>query len=146
MYHMGFKSHINLNMNSIRYRLYRSFGVIPASQMAILRTYMWRYGTFNDILTEYYSNRDATPWHQVHNIIVMYKGNHPIGWAIQFSYRNKEKSSLGFWIDHKERGNGYGEMLCREAFRRWKEVYDPYVYDGVEEYLWPKLCSEANKS
>lgn len=129
-------------MNNIRYRLYRSFGVIPASQMKILRTYKWGSGTFSDILKEY-DNGTEPAFHQVHNIVVMYLDNYPIGWVIQFTYSNKTKSSLGFWIDYKHRGKGYGEALCSEAFRRWKEVYDPYVYNSVEEYFWPKLCREC---
>lgn len=132
-------------MTSISFRLFRNLRAIPHSQMVVLKQYMYSNGTFSAIIDDYDSEDDVS-YYTIHNILVMYDDKHPIGWCMHWTEKGRRKSCLGFWVDKKLRGKGLGKMLCKEAFRRWYDLYNPKTFSDVEYYIWPKLMKEASLS
>ncbi len=131
------------NMVNISFRLYKSLALVPKSQMDVLSRYKWPFGTFSSILYQFDSG--CGDHFKVHNVLVMYEDRRPIGWCIHWTEGKEQRSSLGFWVDAPLRGRGLGMMLIREAFRRWYQVYRPNVFDGVADYIWPKLVRESKR-
>lgn len=72
--------------------------------------------------------------YSLRSAIILFKNGKPVGWVAMYMDEFVQHRGCSVWVNKSHRGNGYGELLMREAYDRWRRSR-PEVH-GIQYRKW----------